>query len=225
MNKPAPPVVFLDMDETLVAGNSARMYAKAMWRAGKISLFDLFKVFYFFIKYRLALIDMVAATEQIISKMKGMSEATLRSRCREIFEGEMYTQIYPEAVAVIEKARQEGSRVVILTASSNYMVEPLARHLEITEYLCTWTHAEDGILTGTYEAPVCFGEGKLFWARDYCSKHGFDLKDCAFYTDSYTDLPVLLEVGEPVVVNPDPRLALHARSEGWDVRQFKIPSE
>jgi hypothetical protein len=37
-----------------------------------------------------------------------------------------------------------------------------------------------------------------------------------------TDLPMLEEVGHPVVVNPDRELARIARERGWEVRQFRI---
>lgn len=55
---------------------------------------------------------------------------------------------------------------------------------------------------------------------DYAGRHGVSLQDCAFYTDSMSDLPMLLEVGRPVVVAPDPRLAREARRRGWVVEDW-----
>ena len=37
---------------------------------------------------------------------------------------------------------------------------------------------------------------------------------------SYTDLPLLEYVREPVIVNPDPRLARVARRRGWRVESW-----
>jgi ribosome-binding factor A len=48
----------------------------------------------------------------------------------------------------------------------------------------------------------------------------FRLDEAIFYTDSYTDLPLLLAVAEPVVVNPDPRLRREARLRGWPVLRW-----
>lgn len=39
-------------------------------------------------------------------------------------------------------------------------------------------------------------------------------------TDSYTDLPLLLAVAEPVIVNPDPRLLREARRRRWPVLRW-----
>ena len=38
--------------------------------------------------------------------------------------------------------------------------------------------------------------------------------------DGPDDLPLLLAVGQPVVVNPDPRLAREARRRGWPVQRW-----
>ena len=54
----------------------------------------------------------------------------------------------------------------------------------------------------------------------FAKEHWIDLDASAFYTDSISDLPMLLRVGKPVVVNPDPRLAVRARRQGWPVQKW-----
>ena len=51
-------------------------------------------------------------------------------------------------------------------------------------------------------------------AKAYCETHGFSLENAYFYTDSYTDLPMLEAVKFPVVVSPDRRLERLARESG-----------
>ena len=46
---------------------------------------------------------------------------------------------------------------------------------------------------------------------------GIDWTDGYFYTDSYSDLPVLEAVLYPKVVCPDPRLEKEAIRREWDV--------
>ena len=58
---------------------------------------------------------------------------------------------------------------------------------------------------------------KLGYAEAYARARGVSLADCWFYTDSYSDLPVLERIGHPVVVNPDPRLRREAERRGWPV--------
>jgi phosphoserine phosphatase len=51
----------------------------------------------------------------------------------------------------------------------------------------------------------------------YARGRGVSLADCAFYSDSIHDLPLLLEVGEPVAVAPDRRLRREAEARGWSI--------
>jgi phosphoserine phosphatase len=46
------------------------------------------------------------------------------------------------------------------------------------------------------------------------------LVDATVYTDSVTDLPLLLAVRSPVAVNPDLRLRNYARRQGWPIQQW-----
>ena len=54
--------------------------------------------------------------------------------------------------------------------------------------------------------------------RGFAEAHGIDMARSYFYTDSYSDVPMLLEVGEPRVINPDPRLRRWAAQRGlrWE---------
>ena len=93
---------------------------------------------------------------------------------------------------------------------------PLAASLGIEHVLCTTLGVDSaGLFTG--DASLCYGETKLARATAWASEHGIDLARSSFYTDSVSDLPVLNAVGEPRVVNPDPRLRLRAALQGWPI--------
>ena len=76
---------------------------------------------------------------------------------------------------------------------------------------------EEGLLTGEVEGELCFGEGKLVQAMKLLSEKGQDLKSCYFYTDSFSDLPLLSKVGYPRVVHPDRKLKKVALENGWPI--------
>jgi phosphoserine phosphatase len=78
----------------------------------------------------------------------------------------------------------------------------------------------DGRFTGRVLEPVCYGLGKVHWAERLAERAAIDLDGSYFYTDSYSDLPMLQRVGHRVVVNPDPRLRRFARKAGWTVEAW-----
>ena len=53
------------------------------------------------------------------------------------------------------------------------------------------------------------------------ARRSIDLDSSLFYTDSYSDLPMLERVGHGVVVNPDPRLKRAAKQRGWPVQNWQ----
>jgi phosphoserine phosphatase len=66
------------------------------------------------------------------------------------------------------------------------------------------------------------GPGKVHWAEALGDRRQIDLAQSWFYTDSYTDLPMLERVGHRVVVNPDPRLKRAARRRGWPIENWRL---
>ena len=59
------------------------------------------------------------------------------------------------------------------------------------------------------------GAGKVHHAEAFCRARGLDLEGSYFYTDSYSDLPMLERVAGARVVNPDARLRRFCKRVGW----------
>jgi len=52
-------------------------------------------------------------------------------------------------------------------------------------------------------------------------QHQHDLQDSWFYSDSYNDLPLLLEVKNPVAVDADEKLLKHAKKNNWQIMSLR----
>jgi putative phosphoserine phosphatase/1-acylglycerol-3-phosphate O-acyltransferase len=115
--------------------------------------------------------------------------------------------------------------VAILSSTTNYLADPLAADLGIEHLLVSRMVVRDGVLTGEVQRPLCYGAGKIHWARLFAAEHGVDLAESYFYTDSVTDVPMLELVGHPQVVNPDPLLRRLARRRGWNILQLRVDDQ
>jgi HAD superfamily hydrolase (TIGR01490 family) len=121
----------------------------------------------------------------------------------------------------VEEHRARGDVVAIVTGATPYMTRPLARHLGIDHIVTSELELDpDGRFTGRLVEPLCYGDGKLARARELAARLAFRLEDATFYSDSFTDLPLLEAVRTPVIVNPDPRLGRVARRRGWRVERW-----
>jgi HAD superfamily hydrolase (TIGR01490 family) len=213
---------FFDVDYTVLNASSSVLYVKYMRRHGRLGPLDMLRVGWYVILYRTAVIDFARVIAQVARTAAGESEPETRAFCDRWFDEVVAGHVSEDARQCIEEHRAQGHRPVLLSAATQYVNRPLAENLGLGEdFLCTQLEVDDGVLTGRLIEPACYGAGKLYWARQLAAKERIDLAASYFYSDSYSDLPMLRAVGRPVAVNPDPRLRRHAQRAGWPILTFR----
>ncbi len=211
---------FFDVDHTLIACNSGRKWLDYLWKNKQVSISDMLQSLLWLAEYRMSLLDFEAMTVKVVAHYAGQSTGALSSEVGAWFEREIAGMICKEAVERIHEHHQAGDVIVLLTSGTSFSVLPLAQRLCIQHLLCTQLEEHEGRLTGKHVPPACFGHGKVFHAERFAEQHGIDLFRSYFYTDSYSDLPMLMRVGKPRVVNPDPRLRRKAVQLGWGFERW-----
>ncbi|MFC0845300.1 HAD family hydrolase [Streptomyces noboritoensis] len=116
-------------------------------------------------------------------------------------------------LAALHDHAARGHLVVLVTQASAGAVAPLAREL-----------GADAVLCARPRAPMR-GQGKGYAARALLRAHALLAADCYAYADEAADLPLLAEVGHPVVVGADPVLLRHARRGNWARLPGPVPRE
>lgn len=217
-------IAFFDFDETLIVGNSGNLWIRRELRSGHINRLQALRAASWMVRYRLGFASMEEALRTAIRSLAGTEERTLRERTRDFYEEEVRHLYRAGAREAVDQHRLQGDACVLLTASSLYLSELVSAELRLDAVLCNRFQVAEGRLTGEPEGELCFGVGKLRYAEAYAKRAGVSLSSCTFYTDSYSDLPVLKEVGTPVLVNPDRRLRREARPRGWQVVEWGGPA-
>jgi HAD superfamily hydrolase (TIGR01490 family) len=123
--------------------------------------------------------------------------------------------ITPAARALVERHREQGDTLMIITATNRYLTAPIAAEFNIPHLLATEPEEVDGRFTGKVAGTPCYRDGKVTRLKAWLEEYGEDLADSWFYSDSHNDLPLLKLVAHPVAVNPDRQLADHAARHGW----------
>ena len=211
-----------DIDGTLLARNSAPLYMKHMRRTGQARRRDVAITVYYVLRYKLGLLDVDRALARSMSFIRGRREEAVREDVERWYRQDLRPFLLPAMAATVDAHRRVGHVPAILTSATRYLAEPLAADLGIEHVLFTGLMVRDGCFTGEPVHPVCYGKGKIVWAERFAAAQGVDLGRSYFYTDSITDLPLLERVGEPRVVNPDPRLRRTALRRGWPVLQLRL---
>jgi putative phosphoserine phosphatase/1-acylglycerol-3-phosphate O-acyltransferase len=134
-------------------------------------------------------------------------------------------ELQPHAPSLFAEHKAKRRRLVGVTRIPIQAAQAFAQALGLDDVIGTHaTVGDDGKLDGGTEGPIVSGRGKLEAMREWASSNGASLKRSYFYGGSLADAPVLAEVGRPVVVDPEPRLAALAWLKGWPTRSLHAPA-
>ena len=213
-------VALFDMDRTLVDVHTARLYLRLQRELGEIGVLEALRSSYWLLQYGFGWIKAESVALRLLADYRGRPEEWLRERCRQWFQSHVRVWVSSVGRARVLEHQAAGHAVAIATSAVRQAALPLAEELAIEHLVCSELEVESLALTGTFERPLCYGAGKLERARALVHSLGSTLEQAVFYTDSITDLPLLEAVGQPVAVNPDPRLRRVARRRDWPIEDW-----
>jgi HAD superfamily hydrolase (TIGR01490 family) len=207
------------MDKTLLSKSSGVLYVKYLFRKGRITPAELLRTMFVSAQYSLNVLDFPKAMARLGRTVRGGDAAATKALCDQWVREEVLRFIAPKALARLREHQSRGDQVWLLSASTQFVVQPVADHVGVP---CRFTELEikNGFFTGAIVDVDCYGEGKRVWGERIAARHGVSLAGCTLYTDSYSDRPLLDVVGNPVPVNPDRKLARYAAERGWGVEYF-----
>jgi HAD superfamily hydrolase (TIGR01490 family) len=212
-------IAFFDMDYTVLDTSSGLEYVKHLRAQRRIGARLLLHISWWSVMYKVAAVDMNRAVPKLLSYVGEVSASKLMADSYEWVDQKLKNHIAPRAVERIQAHRQQDHRVVLISASTQFAVRPVAEQLDI-DFICSQLVIVDDRMTGDLVDPPCYGEGKITWAQRYADEHDAALSEAYFYTDSYSDQPLLELVGHPIAVNPDTRLKRLAQQRGWPIEKF-----
>jgi len=211
---------FFDLDRTVVACNTGRLLIGELRRRGEMPWLRTMRMMTWLARYYFGLIDVHAVANIAAADLEGQAADPLVERFGLWAEETVLPLLLPLARRRVEEHRQKGHYLALLTTAPTFIAGPVARALGCDEVISTQLEVVDGLFTGRVVPPPCFGAGKVTLAEVVAEREQLSLAESWFYTDSFSDLPMLERVGHQVVVNPDPRLRRAAQRRGWAVETW-----
>lgn len=147
--------------------------------------------------------------------LAGLSEDGVRAAGEDWFAEQLERGAVVRPVARrLAQHLARGHRVTLVSGSFPACLDPVARYFAVTTVLCSRPDIADGRYTGTLAEPM-IGNGKARAVAAVVSTMDDGSQSWA-YGDHASDLPMLEQVGHPVVVGPDPVLRAQALQRGWE---------
>jgi HAD superfamily hydrolase (TIGR01490 family) len=224
-DRPVRTAAFFDLDKTVIAKSSTLAFSKPFYSQGLMNRRAVLKSAYAQFLFTMSGADhdqMDRMRSYITTMCAGWDVEQVRSVVGEALHDIVDPLVFAEAADLISDHKLCGRDVVVVSASGEEIVGPIARALGATHAMATRMVVEDGKYTGEI-AFYCYGDGKAEAIRALAAREGYALEHCYAYSDSITDLPMLETVGHPTVVNPDRALRKEAGARNWPVRSFTKP--
>jgi len=209
-----------DVDHTVVRKTSAEYFVKMAMKEGIIRFSQVCRLPLDWIRYKLARPDN-DFIEQTVKKLSGIKKTDLDRIAEICFQERIKPNIYKGAADLIRDALKKGERVIFATSSFDFIIKPLENFLGIQGSLASEMEYSNGMTTGNLVGYSFFGQKKKTAALAWMERNSIRPEDASFYSDSYTDIPLLEYCGNPVAVNPDRILLEKANELKWKVVNFK----
>ena len=211
-------LAIFDLDNTLIAGDSDHGWGEFLVANDKVDANHYQRMNdQFYVDYEAGCLDILAYLEFSLAPLAAISMEELAALHLKFMQQIISPLRLPKAEALIEQHRQAGDRLLVITSTNRFIVEPICQALGIDELLATDPEIIDGRYTGKIVGTPTYQEGKVERLKLWLSENNETLAGSYFYSDSINDLPLLLEVDKPVAVDPDDALSAEATSRGWDI--------
>ncbi|MAX56179.1 MAG: HAD-IB family hydrolase [Alcanivoracaceae bacterium] len=211
-------LAIFDLDNTLIGCDSDHLWGDWLVEKGIVDA-EHYKETndQFYVDYQNGRLDIMAYLRFSLKVLADNDMAQLHF-WREQFLAEKLDDMWlPKAAELVEKHRQQGHTLMIITATNDFVTAPLADRLGIEHLIATVAERRKEHYTGDIDGTPSYREGKVTRLQAWLESHDETLDGSYFYSDSHNDLPLLEQVANPVAVDPDATLEREARERGWPV--------
>lgn len=217
-------LAIFDLDKTLIANDSDYNWGVFLGRYGYVDAAHYqAQNEYFYEQYTKGSLDIFAYSEFVFKVLADTSMATLL-QWREQFMQEMILPlIQPQAMALVQKHIDIGHQCVLVSATNEFVIEPIARYFGFEHIIGTTPEQINGQFTGKVAGTPSFQAGKIARLEQWLVAQNLSwdtVKGSFFYSDSINDLPLLEHATFPVACNPDACLREIALARHWPILEL-----
>lgn len=209
-------LAIFDLDNTLIAGDSDHGWGVFLADRGVVDgeqYREMNEKFYQ--DYQRGELDILEYLAFALQPLARLAREELVQLHREFMIQVIEPMWLPKAVQLVQKHREQGDRLMVITSTNRFIVEPICHKFGIHEVIATELEISEDRYTGRVAGIPAYREGKVTRLSAWLEAHQESLEGSTFYSDSINDQPLLERVDHPVAVDPDPALAELARARGW----------
>ena len=216
-------LAIFDLDNTLIADDSDYLWGEFLCERGLVEVKSYRqKNNDFYEQYQQARLDINEYLEFALEPLTQYSIEELNDYHRLFMDEYIHPIILEKARVLLHKHRDQGDHLMIITATSRFVTEPIAREFGVDTLLAVEPEIQNNRYTGNVVGTPTYQEGKIIRLNEWLSENpDYSMEGSYFYSDSKNDLPLLKKVDYPFAVNPDPELEKVASERDWPVLNLR----
>jgi HAD superfamily hydrolase (TIGR01490 family) len=209
-------IAMFDLDNTILSQDSEVFWSTFLYTNKLVDDSYIAQIHAFYSQYEAGTLEINAYQQCFMAPLvqHGLEKILIM---RELYLGEIKKFIRPMMSRLVRNHQAQGHVVLLVSASSSFLVEPIAALLEISQVISTDVRIDSTLMTATIVGVPAFREGKVKRVQTWLAEQAFTVEESWFYSDSINDLPLLQTVTHPVVVTPDASLLFIAQQQGWEI--------
>lgn len=209
-------LAIFDLDNTLLNGDSDHAWGEFLVEQ---SIVDI-KVYQqnnekFYQQYKDGCLDINEYLNFCLSPLRQYEDQQLEKLHQQFMAEKIDSIILPKGLELLERHRQKGDFLLIITATNEFVTGPIAKKLNVDDLIASQVERKDGRYTGKPTGEPSFAEGKINRLNNWLKGKNLPLEGAYFYSDSHNDLPLLEIIDNPVVVDGDETLIAKAKQNNW----------
>ncbi len=218
-------LAIFDLDNTLLAGDSDYLWGVFLSEQGIVD-----KDFHerenqrFYQEYKDGKLDIYEFLAFSLKPLADNSLSDLQRWHASFMQEKILPLISKQATELVEKHRQAGDTLLVITATNAFVTAPIVKQFGIEHLIATEPEIIDDQYTGRVAGIPSYKEGKVKRLSQWLAQHNMSTDGAWFYSDSHNDLALLRKIDHPVAVDPDEILAREAADAGWPIISLHAPA-
>jgi HAD superfamily hydrolase (TIGR01490 family) len=208
-------LAIFDMDDTLVDGDSSHLWLRFQVEHGLAPADMLPREAELLRAYYAGTLAMEDYMDYTLTPLRGLTRAEVGQWVERFIEAVIVPRVFPDALRQLAHHRATGDRVLVISATGEHLVAPIARRLGVVDAIGIELEMADGVYSGRTRGVLSYREGKVRRLQAWLEQHGETLDGSYGYSDSLNDIALLQSVRYPSVVNPDDTLRREAKRRCW----------